>query len=95
MSRCTFSPRAEKDFDGIFAFITKDNPDAARKFVDRLQASCEALAIHPLMGQRMVSRGNLYRVFSVHKYAVVYRTISDGVEIVRVIHGARDIDRLF
>ena len=32
MSRCTFSPRAEKDFDSIFAFIAKDNPRAVKQF---------------------------------------------------------------
>jgi toxin ParE1/3/4 len=35
------------------------------------------------------------RHFTVWNYAVFYRPIADGIEIIRIIHGARDIPRLF
>ena len=35
------------------------------------------------------------RYFTVGKYLILYRTVPDGVQIVRVIHGARDLPHLF
>ncbi|TAE60722.1 MAG: type II toxin-antitoxin system RelE/ParE family toxin [Nostocales cyanobacterium] len=35
------------------------------------------------------------RSFPVGKYLLFYRSVVDGIELVRVIHGARDIQNLF
>ena len=35
------------------------------------------------------------RSFAVGRYVIFYRPISEGVEIVRVLHGSRDIDAIF
>jgi toxin ParE1/3/4 len=35
------------------------------------------------------------RSLSVGNYLIFYRPLADGIEIVRVLHGARDIDSLF
>jgi len=35
------------------------------------------------------------RGFPVGNYLVFYRPASDGIEIIRVLHGARDIPELF
>lgn len=35
------------------------------------------------------------RSFPVGRYVIFYRIVQDGVEIVRVLHGARDLDSIF
>ncbi len=35
------------------------------------------------------------RSFSVGRYVMFYRAIPEGVEIVRVLHGARDLGPIF
>lgn len=96
MSRCDFSDLAQQDLRNIFAYIAADNPGAAAKFVAGLKASCQSLAEYPELGERIAQPGGgAYRRFVVRNYVVFYRIIEDGVEIASVIHGARDITRLF
>ncbi len=35
------------------------------------------------------------RCYSVGNYVIYYRPAKDGIEVARVLHGARDVDRLF
>ncbi len=50
------------------------------------------------MGSRYAPEEPLYadlhyfRVSRLRKYLVFYRPITDGIEVIRVLHGARDID---
>ena len=36
----------------------------------------------------------VWRIQGLEKHLIFYRTVPDGIEIVRVLHGARDLDRL-
>ena len=36
----------------------------------------------------------VWRIQGFEKHLIFYRPVDDGIEIVRVLHGARDIDRL-
>ena len=52
-------------------------------------------AEQPLIGRARPELGSDLRSFPVGNYIIIYRPISDGVEIVRVLHGSRDIESLF
>jgi toxin ParE1/3/4 len=45
------TPQAEKDLDEITDFIAPDDPAAANRFIDRIEAKCRALAEMPGMGR--------------------------------------------
>jgi toxin ParE1/3/4 len=47
-----------------------------------------------LIGKARREFGAGIRSFPVRDYILVYRTIADGVELVRVVHGARDLERV-
>ena len=36
----------------------------------------------------------VWRIQGFEKHLIFYRPVADGIEIVRVLHGARDLDRL-
>jgi len=94
MSRLLFSPRAEQDLDDILAYIARDKPLAAVRFVEKLRDTCRLLAENPELGERREDFGRGLRCFSVGNYAIVYRCGPECVEIARVASGHRDIHAL-
>jgi toxin ParE1/3/4 len=95
MKRPYFSPSSRLDLQQIMEFIALDKPGAALNFVERLEEACRALAKNPDLG---ASRDDLLprlRVWSVGKYAIFYRQTEDGIDVVRVVHGAKNFTALF
>ena len=75
----------------IWTYIARENPAAADRLLDRIDAKCRLLAENPRLGpDRSDIRPGL-RYFIVGRYVILYRAVEDGVEIVRVVHGARDL----
>lgn len=89
------SSQAWRDILEITLYIANDNLSAADAFVDILDHKLEILAQHPEIGQRRPELGAGLRSFTVGSYVLVYRFTADELELVRVIHSARDIDALF
>jgi toxin ParE1/3/4 len=87
--------QAEEDLIEIWIYIAQDNPEAADRVLDDIEQQFHALADNPLMGRLRPGIAPELRYFTVGKYLILYRTVPDGVQIVRVIHGARDLSHLF
>lgn len=95
MSRLLFAPLAEQDLHDILEYIAKDDPAAAVGFVRELRDKCQLLAEHPHLGRpRPVFRSGTFRSFPVGSYVIFYRPVGEGIEVARVVHGARDLDAL-
>jgi toxin ParE1/3/4 len=91
MARCLVKPRADRDLDSIWSFITVDNPRAADAMIDRLTDTFNMLLTMPQAGRlRHEFRENL-RSFAVENYVIFYMPVPEGIDIVRVVHGRRDI----
>jgi toxin ParE1/3/4 len=97
MSNFRISPRAALDLDEIWIFIgiERQSPDAAFRQVEMIYDKICVLAENPLLGERRIDLGAALRVFSAGNYVIVYRPTVDGIAVARVVHGARDIGRLF
>lgn len=95
MKRCLFSPRSRKDFAEILDYFGETDTDSALDFVTRLQLACEQLAQMPGMGRKRDKLAKGLRSFPVEKYVIFYRIVKDDIEIVRVLHSARDIESIF
>jgi toxin ParE1/3/4 len=89
------SPAATDDLLEIWLYIAQDNLAAGDALIDSIDDKCRVLAEHPQMGRRRTELGSDLHSFAEGRYVVFYRVRSDGIEIVRVLHGARDIPRLF
>lgn len=87
-------PQAIRDVDDIWLHIAADNPAAATRLVEGLAAGVARLADFPESGPARPEIGAGARSVTLGNYLVLYRVGSDCVDIVRVIHGARDISRL-
>jgi len=95
MGQVQRAPLAEQDLDAIWDYIAEDNVDAADRLIDTIVQKCEMLAVHPRMGQLRPDLAPRLRSFSVGNYIVLYRPTDAGIEVARVVHGARDVDSLF
>ncbi|MCA9059475.1 MAG: type II toxin-antitoxin system RelE/ParE family toxin [Planctomycetaceae bacterium] len=91
-----YSSLAISDLTQIRDQIAENNVTAAAELLDAVDEVCNRFGQQPHIGR---SRDDLLpgiRVFPVKKnYAVFYRVHDDAVEIVRVVHAARDFNRLF
>ncbi len=85
---------AKKDLDEIWLFIAQDSLDAADRFVDSLTDKFPLLASSPLMGRSRDDLSPGLRCFPVKNYLILYRPLKT-IEIVRIVHGARDLKTLF
>jgi toxin ParE1/3/4 len=88
------SSRAQEDLEEIWDFIAEDNPDAADRFNDLLLEKFKILGRQPKIGRLRKELGPALRSFAVGHYIIFYRQIPKGVDIFRVLHGARDIEAI-
>jgi toxin ParE1/3/4 len=95
MGRVFRTERARVDLLQIWVYIANDNASAADRLLDRIDATCSQLAQQPLMGEARPELAPDLRSFTVGNYVVYFRPLADGIEVVRVLSGARDVDALF
>ena len=86
--------RAREDLVEIWRYVARDNPLAADDLLGRIDESCRLLADNPELGPARPDIRPGLRYFVVERYVVLYRAIEGGVEVVRVVHGARDLFNL-
>ncbi len=89
------SPEAAQQVDAIGAFIAKDSIDAALNVYDALEHAFQLLADNPGIGH---TREDLterpVKFWSVCSYLVIYNPASSPLEIITVVHSARDVANL-
>lgn len=91
MSRVFKRARAEQDLDDIRFYIAEDNIGAADGPIDTIASRCQVLADKSLSGRLRPELTPNLRSYAVKKYVVFYPPLADGIELVRVLHSARDI----
>jgi addiction module RelE/StbE family toxin len=80
---------ALRNLDHHASYIAKDNPDAARSAVERMQAAVGQLGQFPNMGRIGRVPGTRELIVGGTPWIIVYRVRADAVEIIRVLHGAQ------
>jgi toxin ParE1/3/4 len=86
---------AKADLIEIGEFIRPHNPARAVTFVDELLDRCDALAEVPL-AYPLVPRYERHGIRRcVHRdYLIFYRVLEHRVEVIHILHGARDYEAL-
>ena len=96
MSAYILTARARLDLLRIWNRIAEDNIDAADKVKAELRLAMQRLARMPGMGHRRSDVKNpRYRFWSVYSHLIAYYPDTTPLQIVRVVHGAQDIKKLF
>ena len=94
MTEPRITERAEDDLDSVWAYIATDSHQAADRMIDAVLASSRLHVRFPGMGQDRRELGPGVRSFIVSPFVVFYRAQGDTIEVLRVLHSARDIDRM-
>ena len=90
MKEYDFHPEAEIDLDAIWEYIAEDNPNAADRVIDQIEATIEALVPFPHQGHRrpdLTSRP--LRFTSAGNYLIAYAPDKRPLWVVAVMHGRR------
>jgi toxin ParE1/3/4 len=86
------------DLEEQSEYIRQRSPSAALRFLKAAEAVFRQLASMPGMGERYETDNPLFqelRCFPIPKFPshlVYYKSLRDGIIVIRVLHGARDID---
>ncbi|MCU0918810.1 MAG: type II toxin-antitoxin system RelE/ParE family toxin [Burkholderiaceae bacterium] len=95
MARVTRRPLAAADILDIWDHIAEDSLDQADRWVDKLDEKFGILATQPLMGRARKELAADLRSFPFGRYVIFYEPVQDGIDVVRVLHSARDVDSAF
>ena len=95
MPQIRITPRARTDLIEIWRYIADDSVTNADSFIDKLHETIQALAHQPGTGRRREELGSGILSFPFGRYVIFYRAIPKAIEIIRVLHGARDIQNIF
>ncbi len=95
MPRIIRSPASAEDLRAIAAFVALRNPSAADRLLDEFDRKLRMLAANPLTGRPRDELRARVRSYPVGSYVIFYRPIEDGIELIRVLHGARSLPWLF
>ena len=95
MSEVRFSRRAREDLLDIWLYIARQNSEAAADRVfDRIEEACRTLARQPELGPARPEIADEARSLIIQRWLALYRLTAYGVQVVRVIDGARDLKRV-
>jgi toxin ParE1/3/4 len=95
MPRILRTPAAEADLWEILLFIARDSEEAAFRLIDSIDERFDLLARFPGAGPARPEISEGLRSFPVGNHLILYKPIDDGIEVMRVVHGARNLRRLF
>jgi toxin ParE1/3/4 len=82
---------ARDQLEDIWLYIARDKDAAADRLLDRIDAALFDLADRPMMGRARPELAPELRSFVVGSYVLFYRPQPDGILLVAVLHGSRDI----
>lgn len=88
------SPAAENDLVDIWLAIAEGSPRAANHFLDAIAERILQLAAFPESGSLRPDIGVDARALTIGNYLILYRLAGGQIEIVRIVHGARDVSSL-
>jgi toxin ParE1/3/4 len=91
------TPEAVADLIEIWKYTAKaTTPEIADRIVARIEAECGKLAEMPGMGHfREELLDQRFKFWSIFSYLIVYRCDIAPIQVVNVIHGARDLAAFF
>jgi toxin ParE1/3/4 len=97
MPRVLFSADARWDLYQIWKYIREqsDSADTANRVLDEIEDRCQTYAARPLLGEARPDFAPDVRCFPVYNYIVFYLPMPDGIEVILVVHGSRDLPRVF
>lgn len=87
--------QADIDLLDIWLYIARDNIERADRLLTQLDERCQILSQYPEAGKKRDELVKGVRSLTAGEYLIFYRIRESRIEILRILHGARDIERIF
>ena len=100
-ARAVILPEASRDLDAQFDYLADVNMELVRRFLSAVRLSVQRLAEQPDLGaprgfaHESLREVRAWMVRGFPNHLVYYRPIAIGIEVIRILHGSRDVPRLF
>ena len=95
MNQYRVTEPADSDLLDIWLSIAPDDLAAAEHVLGGFFDTFVLLGQNPKMGRARPELSRKLRSFPKGKYIIFYHLVTDGIEIVRVLHGSRDLESIF
>ncbi len=92
--RIHFSDQARADLGEIWDYLAERSEKTADQKLDRIKATCQLFVDTPELGRRREEFRAGLRSFPIDSYLIFYRVGIERVDILRVLHGARNLEDL-
>lgn len=93
MKTFVFLPAAEADIDAIWDYSADEwGEDQAEHYIDEIFHACKALAAGSKLGRQVDVRPGVIK-YRVASHMIYFRRNADGIVVIRVLHGAQDVER--
>jgi toxin ParE1/3/4 len=92
-------PLAAADLEEIVRYLDLRSEDAGDRFLDEFTKASQLLAEMPRLGTVRCQRGRLkgvrsWPLTSFGPYLIFYFPLTEGIDVLRVYHAARDVEKL-
>jgi len=94
MRKIRIAEAAGDDLEEIWEYVAQSNPEAASKLIKVITRKFRLLLDRPQIGREEKRLLGTLRSFPVSSYIIFYKPFDDGVEISRVLHAARDLEKI-
>lgn len=89
-------PGAEADLIEIGLYIARDSPANADRFIEAIEQECYKLANNPFdLGRLCVGLNPSLRRYNFKRYVLIYQPDSEGIVLVGVFQGSRELEAIF
>ncbi len=95
MSKVIISPFAESDLENVWDYFSNYSIDSAKEVIKEFGQKFDLLSENPKIGRSHDEFIVHLRSFPHKKYIIFYFPIENGIEVFRILHGARNIEDLF
>ena len=91
---------AEEDLSAAYLHIGAESPEAAERLLDAVESTVRFLLETPLAGRLREFRSaraqdvRSWPVRDFSSYLIFYRPVAEDIEVIRLLHGARDLPLL-
>lgn len=100
MSIVIKKPQALRDIEELAFYLGQVNRATGFRFLQKLEEAFEKLAGMPEMGSlwefnnAALAGLRFWMVRGFRKHLVFYRPLDEGIDVIRVLHSSRDIERM-
>jgi toxin ParE1/3/4 len=92
LSRVRFTARAREDLLDIWVHVGRHSGESvADRVLDSIEQSSRMLQEHPRLDRARPEIQPEARSIVIERWLALYRVTEDGVQIVRILDGARDV----